>query len=204
MFYTYLWLREDGTQYYVGKGKGNRARQDLGHTVRRPPKERIVVFPATSEVDAFETEIALIWYYGRKDLGEGCLRNLTDGGDGASGYKRYLENMSGLPFGKLTVMRRAGSDHSGNSMWLCKCTCGNTCTVRGTSLRSGHTLCCGCFSVGKNKSKLPDHKVRVSFDAEKQQWRARNKSREHLGYFATKEGAENANVLSIKTKKPNA
>ncbi|MGA2160561.1 MAG: NUMOD3 domain-containing DNA-binding protein [Dehalococcoidia bacterium] len=32
------------------------------------------------ECEAFENEVALIWYYGRKDLGTGCLRNLSDGG----------------------------------------------------------------------------------------------------------------------------
>ena len=80
MFYTYLWLREDGTPYYVGKGKEKRAWRKAA-----PPKDRIVVYPAQSEADAFETEIALIWYYGRKDLGTGCLRNYTDGGEGQSG-----------------------------------------------------------------------------------------------------------------------
>ena len=80
MFYTYLWLREDGTPYYVGKGKEKRAWRKAA-----PPKERVVIYPAQSEVDAFETEIALIWYYGRKDNGTGCLRNYTDGGEGQAG-----------------------------------------------------------------------------------------------------------------------
>ena len=88
MYYTYLWLREKGTPYYVGKGKGNRAYTSNGHGVHRPVEaERIVIYPAESEADAFETEVALIWYYGRKDLGTGCLRNLTDGGENPP--KRY-------------------------------------------------------------------------------------------------------------------
>ena len=87
MFYTYLWLREDGTPYYVGKGKNRRAYVQTGHIVKVPPRERIVIHFVESEADAFETEIALIWYYGRKDLGTGILRNLTDGGDGMSGHR---------------------------------------------------------------------------------------------------------------------
>lgn len=80
MFYTYLWLREDGTPYYVGKGSGNRAiawHKRLGNA----PEGRVVLYVAKDEADAFETEVALIWYYGRKDLDTGCLRNLTDGGE---------------------------------------------------------------------------------------------------------------------------
>jgi hypothetical protein len=80
MFYTYVWLREDGTPYYVGKGSGYRAynKHRVGNA---PPLGRIVFYVAKDEGDAFETEIDLIWYYGRKDLGTGCLRNLTDGGE---------------------------------------------------------------------------------------------------------------------------
>lgn len=79
MFYTYMWLRKDGTPYYVGKGSGNRAYAN--HRVGKAPLGRIVIYPAESEAEAFETEVALVWYYGRKDLGLGCLRNLTDGGE---------------------------------------------------------------------------------------------------------------------------
>jgi hypothetical protein len=103
MYYTYLWLRENGTPYYVGKGKGNRA-YSRDHRHKVPPKERIVIYPAESESDAFETEIALIWYYGRKDLGLGCLCNLTDGGEGTSGKskesrKRISEALKGNKHG---------------------------------------------------------------------------------------------------------
>ncbi len=84
-FYTYTWLRKDGTPYYIGKGTKRRAFLSCeGH---RPPKsENIIVQDHVSEADAFEAEIFLIAYYGRKDQGTGCLRNLTDGGDGVSGY----------------------------------------------------------------------------------------------------------------------
>jgi hypothetical protein len=100
MYYTYLWLRENGSPYYIGKGKGIRAYTSASHGVHCPPfKECIIVCPAASEADAFETEIALIWYYGRKDLGTGCLRNLTDGGENppsAKGRKMSARNKAAL------------------------------------------------------------------------------------------------------------
>ena len=83
--YTYLWLRENGIPYYVGKGTGNRA-------WRRgcPSRERVIVQEFLSHEDAFQAERFLISLFGRKDLLTGCLINLTDGGDGPVGY-RHLE-----------------------------------------------------------------------------------------------------------------
>lgn len=80
-YYVYEYLREDGTPYYVGKGKGARWRGK--HTVKIPPKERVkFVAEGLAEKEAFNLEEELILKYGRKDLGTGILRNLTSGGEG--------------------------------------------------------------------------------------------------------------------------
>jgi hypothetical protein len=87
-FYSYIWLREDGTPYYVGKGFGKRAFIPHNHSVPPPiDSTRIVIFPMANEAEAFESEIALIDLFGRKDLGLGTLHNFTNGGEGTSGYK---------------------------------------------------------------------------------------------------------------------
>jgi len=92
MFYTYLWLREDGTPYYVGKGKGSRAFVKESHR-QSPPKDLnlIITQSWSSEDDAFEAETFLINFYGRKDIGTGVLRNLTNGGEGKCGWVPSLE-----------------------------------------------------------------------------------------------------------------
>jgi|HubBroStandDraft_2_1064218.scaffolds.fasta_scaffold242728_2 hypothetical protein len=89
-YYTYLWLREDHTPYYVGKGHGNRAftgRRNGGHLPPPIHRENILLQEYPTDADAIAAEIFLIARYGRKDLGTGILRNLTDGGDGTSGFK---------------------------------------------------------------------------------------------------------------------
>ena len=90
MFYCYLWLREDGTPYYVGKGhdgRNSRAFSGHRHNVKCPLDiRRILVQNYASEEEAFEAEKFFIEFYGRRDLGLGCLRNMTDGGDGTSGH----------------------------------------------------------------------------------------------------------------------
>ena len=84
-FYVYAFLREDGTPYYIGKGTGNRA---WGKRRFRPTDDsRIIILKETlTETEAFSEETRLIEFYGRKDLGTGCLRNLTNGGEGPSGW----------------------------------------------------------------------------------------------------------------------
>ena len=86
LFYTYAYLREDGTPYYIGKGKGKRAFGKRKH-IGVPPKDRILFLKKNlSEGEAFRHEVYMIAILGRKDLGTGILRNLTDGGEGTSGF----------------------------------------------------------------------------------------------------------------------
>jgi hypothetical protein len=116
-FYTYLYLREDGSPYYVGKGKGNRA--FVSHIGHRPPKNRsrIIVQPWPDEATAFAYEIYQIDFWGRKDLGTGILRNQTEGGQGPSGHvATEAERRAGRVNGRRAVengnwekVRRLGS-----------------------------------------------------------------------------------------------
>lgn len=90
-FYVYAYLRSrdssngsSGTPYYIGKGSGRRAVAKSCH-LAPPPRERARIFIVADnlrEDEAFRLEKALIEMFGRLDLGTGCLRNKTDGGDG--------------------------------------------------------------------------------------------------------------------------
>ena len=84
MYYTYAYLREDGTPYYIGKGKEYRMLDDRGKSCYKPTdRNRIIILKHfDSEFDAFKHEIYMISVFGRKDLGTGILRNRTNGGDG--------------------------------------------------------------------------------------------------------------------------
>lgn len=100
-YYVYMYLRENssdrgesGTPYYIGKGKGPRVKTKQYRTAPIPTSSSNVVLVAKgmTEPDAFQAEMLLIHLHGRLDLGLGCLRNRTDGGEGISGFKHSVES----------------------------------------------------------------------------------------------------------------
>lgn len=116
VYYVYLFYRdiEMTDPFYVGKGKEDRVghheiiaksdRKKKGrkyNSIRKClrnfgflPKRMFAV--ALDEATAFEIEKALIKFYGRLDIGTGCLTNLTDGGEGPSGAVKSPETRKKL------------------------------------------------------------------------------------------------------------
>ena len=92
-YYTYAYLREDRTPYYIGKGKGDRVYKKGKGEVKPPKDQSRILFlkQNLTEEEAFKHEVYMIAVLGRKDLGTGILRNKTDGGDGPSGVIRSEE-----------------------------------------------------------------------------------------------------------------
>ena len=103
IFYCYLYRDIDGTPIYAGKGKRDRAfghitnDTHLGRLLRKRLRDGHKIEPEflCKDVDeefAFFVEVETIRHYGRKDLGIGTLLNLTDGGEGSSGYVFSIED----------------------------------------------------------------------------------------------------------------
>lgn len=117
--FVYIHKNQDnGEVFYVGQGSKHRGRMERAHSKKSrskwwnnyvnkygPPLVVIVASNLTKE-DADRLEMSLIKLYGRKDLNEGALVNLTDGGDGNG--KRSIE------YCKEHSLRMRGENHP---MW---------------------------------------------------------------------------------------
>lgn len=104
----------DYEPFYVGKGKGRRAKYHLTKSnlekdvnklktniIKKIFKENkkpiIKVVKNLYEQHSLDLEMKMVKLIGRRDLKEGTLANMTDGGDGISGFKhsqKYKNKMS--------------------------------------------------------------------------------------------------------------
>lgn len=103
-FYTYLLKRPNGTPFYVGKGNckgfriGDHVKEALSGKSKNSHKRNVIrkILESGKQIDyeiaefasdedrAFDLEMELIAFYGRKSQG-GILCNMTDGGEGNCG-----------------------------------------------------------------------------------------------------------------------
>lgn len=66
-------------------------------------------------------------------------------------------DMQGLRFGRLTVIKKAGPAKDGHMTWLCKCDCGKETVAKGSYIRRGITMSCGCLNKEINSAKAKKH-----------------------------------------------
>ena len=84
--------KSDGRIFYIGIGDKKRPYDKSGRNnhwyniVNKHDYDVIVLVKDLSWERACELEIKMIAFYGRQDKNLGCLCNLTDGGDGATGH----------------------------------------------------------------------------------------------------------------------
>ena len=75
-----------------------------------------------------------------------------------------MNDLTGQKFGRLKVLRQGESYRTPNGRnhitWVCQCECGTIKTIRGDSLKNGHTVSCGC----KKKEILLNQGVKQKID----------------------------------------
>lgn len=101
--------------------------------------------------------------------------NLTNGTTKSCGCmkkqatsKRRLKDLTGMRFGELTVLNRASDIGGKKVLWTCLCSCGHTCVVTGSNLKSGNTTSCGCMKESFNEGIIVHmlSKYHVSYEKE--------------------------------------
>lgn len=115
-FYVYIHKKPDGTPFYVGKGHGKRAYKFNGRNLYHQAilnkyKGKIIVevINCANELQAFDLEkiyIKQFRQYGYQ------LVNVTDGGEGVSGYKRTEQEKLANAERKRGNTYRRGSTHT--------------------------------------------------------------------------------------------
>lgn len=69
---------------------------------------------------------------------------LRNGTSSSCGCKR-LDDLSGLRFGRYTVLHRSANGRNGVTRWFCRCDCGIEKSVVASALRSGIVVSCNCL-----------------------------------------------------------
>jgi len=63
-----------------------------------------------------------------------------------------FKDLTGMKFGRWSVLSRADYSNDGHIRWLCRCDCGVERKVIGKDLVKGHSLSCGCLRIERTST----------------------------------------------------
>lgn len=67
------------------------------------------------------------------------------------------KNLINQKYNNLTVLYRTQAKDKNKTNWVCKCDCGNYCSVNSYQIQNNHTQSCGCFQkIQTSDSNLKD------------------------------------------------
>lgn len=72
------------------------------------------------------------------------------------------KELTGLRFGRLTVIKRQGSNKRRQALWLCQCECGAEKVISGQNLIAGDTNSCGCLHNELARKQFTTHGMKGS------------------------------------------
>ena len=88
-------------------------------------------------------------------------------------YAWNFKNLTGLKYGRLTVIEISSKDKNGHYYWLCECDCGKIKKILGTHLLRGNIKSCGCYNSElasirqKEKQIIPNKRIRHIWESMK-------------------------------------
>lgn len=71
----------------------------------------------------------------------------------------HFKDLTGLVFGRLTVLSYAGINKNKHTMWKVKCICGNISTKHGYRLIQKNVVSCGCFKIDEFLKRNTKHSM---------------------------------------------
>lgn len=165
-YYAYLYCdpSRENEPIYVGKGVGKRVFSHLKRRNRHPLSSRLQHMSAlgvqptieflisdVSETTALFVERCAIDKYGRKNLNQGPLLNLTNGGEGSSGWKASEETKERM---RLAHLGRQRPPSVGAAV---------SKRCKGKSLSAEHRQRIGESKRGKKLAqRTPEHSKKIS------------------------------------------